>query len=66
MSALEDLAVDAHDLALVLDGLEILSHLLWTLVPATDAYMDPLAEVDSLVEQVRGKYDIPASPSIWK
>lgn len=66
MSALEDRAVDAHDLALVLDGLEILSHLLWTLVPATDAYMNPLAEVDGLVEQVRGKYDIPSSPSIWK
>ena len=66
MSALEERAVDAHDLALVLDGLEILSLLVWRIMPATDSFRTSIAEVDGLVEQVRGKYDIPSSPDDWK
>lgn len=59
---LEQCIVDAHDLALVLDALEILSLLVWRIMPATDSFQTAVAEVDGLVEQLRCKYDIPASP----
>lgn len=64
MSALEDRAVDAFDLALVLDALEILSLTVWRIMPATDSFQTAICEVDSIVEQLRCKYDIPASPDV--
>ncbi len=64
MSALEDRTIDAHDLALVLDGLEILSLTLWRIMPGTDSFQTAICEVDGLVEQLRCKYDIPASPDV--
>ena len=64
MSELEDRTVDAHDLALVLDGIEILSLVVWRMMPATDSFRTAIAEIDGLVEQLRCKYDIPASPDV--
>lgn len=64
MSALEDRIIDAHDLALVLDGLEILSLTLWRIMPSTDSFQTAICEVDGIVEQLRCKYDIPASPDV--
>lgn len=63
---LEQCIVDAHDLALVLDGLQIVALAVRRIMPATDIFRMEIGQVDALVEQLRCKYNIPPSPDDGK
>jgi hypothetical protein len=63
---LEQCIVDAHDLALVLDGLEIVALAVRRIMPAKGILLMDIGQVDGLVEQLRCKYNIPPSPDDWK